>query len=320
MNRLILAAGLSIALLSGSVPSLGKPTNSTCERSCMDSALSKFLAAVIAKDPPGAPLAIGFRETENAVLTPAGVGPWQSVTALGPVTRRYFDPVTGNALLFGIVTDRGQPAVASLRVKIENRKITEGEWHIAHQGDPGISGQGSKVLFDVAKLAANPPPERVVPQGQRLPRETLVAIVNSYFDGLAAGNGRAVLAHGGCSRFENGFEVSGRPITSGDPSDGYNGRGDCTSGYRSLAVALVAARRYLLVDEDAQVVVASAVFVRKPGDPRRRNHFMEVFGIDGGKIRTVHAAMFYADPDLPLPNWPPYEGNFPLVTNSQPTK
>ena len=318
MKRSIGVAGLFLALLAIGSPASAGPQ--PCDRRCLGSMLDRFLAAVVAHDQARAPLAIGFRETENSVLAPAGSGPWQTVSAIGPVQRRYFDPVTGNAVLFGVVSDRGEPAVASVRLKIENRTITEGEWHIAHQGDPGISGQGSKVLFDVAKLAANPPPARVVPSNQRLPRDTLVAIVNSYFDGLAAGNGRSVLAHGGCSRFENGFEVSGRPITSGDPADGYQGRGDCTSGYKGLAVALVAARRYLLVDEEAQVVVASAVFIRKPGDPRRRNHFMEVFGIDGGKIRSVHAAMFYADPALPLPNWPPYEGNFPLIANPQPTK
>ena len=318
MNRLIGAAGVFAALVSFAAPAQAKPA--TCDRSCLGQMLDRFLGAVVAHDPARAPLAIGFRETANSALAPAGTGPWQTVTAIGPVDRRYFDPVSGNALFFGVVTEGGRPAVASLRVKVENHTITEGEWHIAHQGDPGISGKGSSVLFDVAKLAANPPPRRVVPVNQRLPRETLVAIVNSYFDGLVAGNGRAVLAHGGCSRFENGFEISGRPITAGDPTDGYQGRGDCTSGYKGLAVAVVAARRYLMVDEDAQVVVASAVFVRKPGDARRRNHFMEVFGIDGGKIRTVHAAMFYADPDLPLPNWPPYEGNFPLVANPQPTK
>ena len=219
-----------------------------------------------------------------------------------------------------MVTDGGEPAVASLRLRVESGEITEGEWHMAHKGDPGISGVGSDVLFDVDKLIASPPPQRVVAPAERQPRDALVRIVNSYFDGLAAGNGRSVIAHGGCSRFENGFEVTGRPIRSGDLTDGFEGRGDCTSGYASLAVALVAARRYLLIDEEAQVVVMSAIFIRKPGDARRRNHFMEVFGIDGGKIRTVHAAMFYAAPDLPLPNWPPYEGNFPLVANPQPTQ
>jgi hypothetical protein len=318
MKALMAAIGLLTALVVPTGAASAQPA--ACDRACMGGMLDRFMEAVVAKDPARAPLAIGFRQTQNSVLTPAGAGIWQTITAIGPLQRRYFDPVSGNAAFFGVVTNRGEPAVVSVRIRIENRQITEGEWHVAHQGDPGITGLGSDVLFDVEKLIASPPPERVVAQDRRLPRETLVAIVNSYFDGLVAGNGRSVLAHGGCSRFENGFEVTGRPIRSGDPTDGFEGLGDCTSGYKSLAVALVAARRYLLIDEEAQVVVCSAVFVRKPGDERRRNHFMEVFGIDEGKIRTVHAAMFYAEPDLPLPNWPPYDGNFPLLADPNPTK
>jgi hypothetical protein len=319
MRKLLLAIGLMLAL-PGPGGAAWAQQPAACDRACLDGLLSRFLDAVVAKDPSQAPLAIGFRQTQNSVLTPAGAGAWRTMAAIGPVQRRYFDPETGNAAFFGVVIDDGQPAVASLRLRIERGEITEGEWHIAHKGDPGISGVGSDVLFDVDKLIASPPPGRVVPQDERLPRDALVRIVDSYFDGLVAGNGRSVLAHGGCSRFENGFEVTGRPIRSGDLSDGFEGLGDCTSGYASLAVALVAARRYLLIDEEAQVVVMSAIFIRKPGDERRRNHFMEVFGIDSGKIRTVHAAMFYAPPDQPLPNWPPYEGNFPLVPNPQPTR
>ena len=318
MKGFIAAVGFFAALLGPTGVASAQPA--MCDRACLGDMLNRFIEAVIAKDPNRAPLAIGFRQTQNSVLTPAGSGAWQTITAVGQNQRRYFDPVSGNAAFFGVVTDRGERAVVSLRLRIENRQITEGEWHVAHQGDPGISGLGSDVLFDADKLIGSPPPERIVAPAQRLPRETLVAIVNSYFDGLVAGNGRAVLAHGGCSRFENGFEVTGRPIRSGDLSDGFEGLGDCTSGYKGLAVALVAARRYLLIDEEAQVVVCSAVFIRKPGDERRRNHFMEVFGIDGGRIRTVHAAMFYADPELPLPNWAPYEGNFPLIANPRPTK
>ena len=319
MRKMLFAASLLLALPGPQAVAWAQQP-AACDRACLDRMLGRFLDAVVVKDPSQAPLAIGFRQTQNSVLTPAGAGAWRTVTAIGPVQRRYFDPATGNAAFFGTVTDDGQPAVASLRLRVENGAITEGEWHIAHRGDPGISGEGSDVLFDVDKLIASPPPQRVVPAADRLPRDTLVRIVNSYFDALAAGNGRSVIAHGGCSRFENGFEVTSRPIRSGDPTDGFEGLGDCTSGYAGLAVALVAARRYLLIDEEAQVVVMSAIFIRKPGDARRRNHFMEVFGIDGGKIRTVHAAMFYAPPDRPLPNWPPYEGNFPLVANPQPTR
>jgi hypothetical protein len=316
---------MKLAHLTGFLAALVAPVSfahaqpASCDRTCLSSTLGSFLDAVIAKDPARAPLAIGFRQTQNARLTLTDAGVWKTLTALGPLQRRYFDPVTGNAAFFGVVTDNGQQAVASLRLRIADRKIVEGEWHIAHKGDPGIYGQGSEVVFNIERLLADPPPERVVPRDQRLPRNTLVAIVNSYFDGIVAENGRAVLAHGGCTRYENGFPAFGGPLKSGQESDGFQGKQDCTSGYPTLG-GLVSARRYPLVDEEAQIVLASAVFVRKAGDTRRRNHFMEVFGVDGGRIRSVHAAMFYAAPDQPLPNWPPYDGNFPLIANPSPTK
>ena len=33
---------------------------------------------------------------------------------------------------------------------------------------------------------------------------------------------------------------------------------------------------------------------------------------DHGKIKSIYSAMFYPPDDLPVPNWPPYEGNFPI--------
>jgi hypothetical protein len=56
------------------------------------------------------------------------------------------------------------------------------------------------------------------------------------------------------------------------------------------------------------------VFVRKPGTTTRRNAFSEWFMIDGGKIRSIYSAMFYPAPDVPVPNWPPYDGSWPLLS------
>jgi hypothetical protein len=82
---------------------------------------------------------------------------------------------------------------------------------------------------------------------------------------------------------------------------------------------MVVARRIPLIDEEAQVVLAYAVFIRKPGVATPRNTFSEWFFIDQAKIRTVYAAMFYPAPDLAVPNWPPYTGNWPLPAAFVPT-
>ncbi len=82
----------------------------------------------------------------------------------------------------------------------------------------------------------------------------------------------------------------------------------------------ITARRWHVVDVEQQVVVASALFIREPGHSKRRNHFLDVFYIDGGKLRGLYTAMYYVPPTRPVPNWPPYAGNFPLPEGFGPTR
>jgi hypothetical protein len=80
----------------------------------------------------------------------------------------------------------------------------------------------------------------------------------------------------------------------------------------TINIQNVAARRYPIVDEEAGVVLAMAVFIRKPGTTTRRNMFGEWFFLDNNKIRTIYATLFYPPPEMPVPNWPPFDGNWPL--------
>src|SRR5690606_8851513 len=223
---------------------------------------------------------------------------------------------TGQAEFFGTVKEAEGTAIVSLRIKLHGDEIGEAEWHVARPGDPDITGTPGKIVFDLDNLLANPPADRTVPAAERRPRDELIAAVNSYFDGIVAGTGRHVQAHPGCLRLENGL---GGPAWTGGPvgpeDADFQDKTDCRSRYAGLNIINVAARRYLMVDEEAQVVIASAVFIREPLSPKRRNCFMEIFYMDGGKISSVYAAMVYADPELPVPNWPPYDGNFPINPN-----
>ena len=146
-----------------------------------------------------------------------------------------------------------------------------------------------------------------MPKAQRLSRESLVGVTNSYFDALTTHDGNVMQHEDGCTRVENGTPVTNRPGRNGGPPSG-----DCASGLTNFNASIVAARRYPIVDEDAQAVLALAVFLRKPGSPTRRNMFSEWFFIDNNKIHLVYSAMFYPPSDQPVPNWPPYDGNWPL--------
>ena len=94
---------------------------------------------------------------------------------------------------------------------------------------------------------------------------------------------------------------------------------DCVSGLANFNLQMVVARRIPLVDEEAQVALRYAVFIRRPGSPTPRNVFSEWFVIDDAKIRTIYTAMFHAPADLAVPNWPPFEGNWPLPASTVPT-
>lgn len=280
----------------------------TCDRACLQTALDQYLTALVENDPAQAPLAIGFRQTENAVVTLPGTGLWQSATALGKLERRYFDATTEQAGYFGTIEEAAGPAIVTLRLEVEDRKITEAEWVISRKGDPGLGplggGQADAAYHDPEYLLAHAPAERVVPQGERLTRSELVAIANSYFDGLSAHEGDIILAHPGCVRIENGALTTQRPIDGG-------GQTDCASEGAMRNIFAVTARRYPVVDEEAGAVLSIVLFQRYPGVDMRRNLLAEWFYVDAGKIRTVYAAMYYPPAEAMLPNWPPFDGNWP---------
>ena len=295
-----------------------------CDRTCLRTMLDQYLNAVMKHDPSTAPLVVGFRQTENAVNVRPGNGVWTTVTGFGGMQRRYLDAVSGQAAYYGIVQEGADSAIVTVRIRVEHRTLTEAEWYLARANDPGLNGprqpgRPPANLFNPDYLAANPPPERVVPAAQRLSRDALLAITNSYFDANTSHDGSIALTHSGCGRVENGSPTPpGRFLPPLSPAAAAT-TNDCVSGLQNFNASMVVARRIPLIDEEAQAVLAMAVFIRRPGSPTPRNVFSEWFFIDEEKIRTIYTAMFYPPPELAVPNWPPYEGHWPLPAGIVPT-
>jgi hypothetical protein len=284
-------------------------TYAACDRACLKTALDQYLNALVKHAPANAPLAQGFRQTHNAKVERSGTGLWESVQAYGKVQRRYYDPVSGQAAYFGILDEAAGPAIATLRLKVEDRKITEAEWVINRKGDPGLGpnggNQANAAYYDPDYLLAHAPPDRVVPKAERLSRNELIASTNTYFDGLSAHDGKQILAYPGCTRIENGVLTTQRPLQTGGVSD-------CTSENAMVNIFAVTARRYPVVDEEAGAVLALALFQRRPGVAMRRNLLAEWFYFEKDKIRTIYASMYYPDHEAMIPNWPPFDGNWPI--------
>src|SRR5690606_32515677 len=119
-----------------------------CDRACLDDTLTDYLDALVANDPAQAPLASIYRHTENDIVIPLGQGMWQSVTALGAVQRHYLDPVTQNAVYYGTLEEGSELAIVAIRLHVDNRRITEAEWWVGRQDDPGVDGTPGGTLWD----------------------------------------------------------------------------------------------------------------------------------------------------------------------------
>jgi hypothetical protein len=289
-----------VALLAPNAPA----ASSKCDRACLTKTLDSYLDAVLKHAPSEAPLAPTFRYTENAGVVTPGEGIWKTATALGKVQRRYVDPVNGQAVYFGHINEGGVAGIATLRIRVVNKKITEGELVIGRK----IDG-----MFNADGLSANPPPATPIAKDARSSREAMVAAAQSYFDGLDRHDSSGVMGQKGCVRIENGVMTAGPvpavPVagTSGPPVIG-----DCGS-HMDIFKATIAAvdhRRFPVVDEQAGVVLGMVVFNRPPGakrgdgTPFPRNLLTEIFVVENGRIHGIYAAMHYLVPDIPdAPGW-----------------
>ena len=121
IGRHIRLIACAIFFTGAQASNLTAQVKADCDRGCLRTTLDQYLRAVIAHDPAAAPLFVAFRQTENAINVPRGEGMWKTVTGLGKVQRRFFDPVTGQAGYYGIVEEGTTLAIVTVRVRVEKR-------------------------------------------------------------------------------------------------------------------------------------------------------------------------------------------------------
>jgi hypothetical protein len=309
MRLRILTMPVAAFMLTIISASNARAASAKCDRACLTKTLDRYLDAVLKHDPSVAPLDASFRYTENAVVVKPGDGIWKSATALGKIQRRYVDTVNQSVAYFGHIDEGGFVGIATLRIRVVNRKITEAEL---------VIGQPGNGILSVDGLTAHPPPQGPLAKSGRSTRDGMVAAANSYFDGLQSHDGSHVLQQKGCVRVENGVTTAGHPVDAPGAPAPTPVKGappvseDCGSGMEvfKATIAAIDHRRFPVIDEQAGVVLGMVVFNRPPGAKRPdgtafpRNLLTEVFAMANNRIRGIYAAMHYMIPDLPdAPGW-----------------
>lgn len=298
---------------SGSAEAPTTSDSGECGRDCLIDVLDRYLAAVVDHDPASAPLADNFRGTQNAIPTAAGEGVWQTVTGLGRAQRRYADPESGQAGYVGLIGEGEKIAIAAVRVRVEDHKVSEAEWVIAREGTGA---------FNPAGFIINPPPGPIDADAPHPDRAAAMAALNSYYEGIESSDPDVVKAHPDCYRVENGFWMVGRmpDRERADPAEAQPGftaalspdpKSSCITGFENLrnVTAKVADLHYFF-DDEAGVVWSAGVFERvedavtRQGDPLPWLYFASVIQVEDGQVRGVYAAMHYLPADVKSSGWP----------------
>jgi hypothetical protein len=332
MHRFSLVAVVAIALSVTAVvvPLRGQGNNANggavCDRACLNGIVDSYLAALVAHDPMKAALARTARFTENTSQLPIGEGLWLGATE-APKTFAVYVPDAGARQVgfFGVMKEYDKPVMLALRLRVENRQITEIEHVIAR----GLNSAGMKNL--VAPRAAL---VSDVPAEQRVPRDQMLKIANSYYDALLQSNGKVAPFADDCVRHENGLQTTSNRTGANAPSGGgitstsamaKIGALGCADALDTRALSYITGidlRRVNIADEEKGLAFGLSMFRHRgnvrlikimnvPGVDAMPMNFgpidlqaAHIFKISGGKIHEIEA-MGYMLPYMSRSGWEP---------------
>jgi hypothetical protein len=314
-------AGLLWAQGRGGAAPQGKDKGpQVCDRACLEGFLTEYLDALVAHNPFGLPLARTVRFTENAQILELGDGLWNLTTGLGKYRLIVADPESQQVGFLGTVFANERPTTLALRLKLENRRITEIETLVSVANAPAAPGSP---LAGAAALEALGAPEpgfsQTVPEADRRSREQLRNAVNAYLDGVERGEAGGVEFDTACNRRENGVQMTNNPTPN---ARGIDPRAmSCAEQLASRVLThyqVIYPRRMPIVDEERQLVFGVFLY-QQPGDrlqievPGRGPYrfaeaqsqpaffaVAQVFQFSGGRIRSIEALstpLPYGTPD-----------------------
>jgi hypothetical protein len=282
-----------------------------CDRACLQGFIDKYLDALVAHDAARAPFAPNVKATENGQELGVHDGLWK--TANGNSTYRlYFaDAAQGQVGIIGVIKEHDLPAIIALRLKVENQLITEAETIVARAQPRGGLGKPENFVKPMPIL------ESVLPPAERVSRDAMIRIANSYFTGLdEEDSGRNVPFDTDCQRRENGTITANSPDPKASPMMKLGCKAQFDTGF-SRFVTDIRERRFPIVDEERGLIY-TVIFFDHAGNVesyttpegrvvpvnerfRRPLTFMigELFKIKSGKIRQIEAVLLEVPYGMP---------------------
>lgn len=282
-------------------------TDEQCDRSCLNDFVDRYVDAVVAHDPSRLPVTKLVKFTENSQKVELGDGFWR--TATGPGTYKLYvdDTQAGEVGFMGTMREAGTPVMVAIRLKIENRKISQIETIIV---------RNAQEAENLEKLGSpNPRFLQAIPQTERISRLDLIKTANKYFSALQLNDGKGDYSFfaDDCNRVENGTLGTNNPAAQPPPrpdqpvymSTAWSCKKQFQSGFYHF-VTRIRDRRFLVVDTERGLGLAFAFFDHAAGTTRTFQlpdgrtitegpttpwtwELAELFKVQNGKILQIEA-------------------------------
>lgn len=260
MLRTIFALAMTLAAVPAAAQA--DPVPVPCERACMEDLAGKLLEAFAAHDAERLPLAPNARYTELGQEMGFDNGLWQTASKVGAYRHVIADPASGQFGVFATLDEQGHGVTLGARVKLELGLISEVEVVTYRVGaGPAWNDAGYAQLEDMKTPKALWTDS--VPPARRKTRQELVQVANHYFEAIENNDGKGYYPFtDDCDRLENGTYTTNRPgmIRMGDVDIGGMGCKEQFSTGLYGVVTEVHGRRFPIVDEERQAVMAFGVF------------------------------------------------------------
>lgn len=245
------------------------------DRSNLVGLMDQYLKALAVNDPSGIPLAEDVKFVENTEVMQIGEGLWKTATG-GTTDFRIFvaDPVEGQVAFLGVMEETSRPTILAARLKVEKGEITEIDHLVVHSGEQPLHPNMSQVRPDLLEP---------VLYEQRVPRDRMLEIADSYYEAIIHNNGDLAPFADDCQRRENGS------ITANDQTQTpEEAAQDDFSVFRKMKcgeqlstgvmsyITDINRRRFIAVDEEMGLVFVFSIFVHN-GEPK----VMQITGVPG---------------------------------------
>ena len=295
------------------------PNPPSCDRTCLDGFVDRYLDALAANDPSRLPVTPTVKFTEDGQRLSLGDGLWNTSTGKGTYKFYMEDVQAGEAGFFGTMREAGQPIILALRLKITAQRIAEIETIVVRD------------VQDAQNLEKRGHPDPLFTQAiapeERASRSDLVAAANMYFSGMQLNDGKGNYPFtDDCDRVENGAEATNNrapgtenviasqsnsvETSSRQRSDlTYSASWSCKEQFQSGLLHFVTRirdRRFVVVDPERGVALAFGFFDHAAGKTRTFQlpdgrtvtsgpttpwtwEIAEVFRVEHGQIRRIEA-------------------------------